>query len=72
MNDGKIGTMKVLDSFQHERSTIYLFVNFFYTVMQCFNMRLHCLLPSFTGLLSYGFMRHLNVNNTEEISQLSL
>ena len=51
MNDGKIGTMKVLDSFQQERSTIYLFANFFYTVMQCSNMRLHCLLPSFTGLL---------------------
>ena len=51
MNDGQIGTMKVFDSFQQERSTIYLFVTYFYTVMQYSNMRLHCLLPSFTELL---------------------
>ncbi|CAH3195981.1 unnamed protein product [Porites evermanni] len=29
MNDGKIGTMKVSDSLQRERCTIYLFVTFF-------------------------------------------
>ena len=34
MNDGKIGTMKVLDSFQKERCTIYLFVTFLYKVIQ--------------------------------------
>ena len=51
MNDGQIGTMKVFDSFQQERSTIYLFVTYFYPVIQYSNMRLYCLLNSFTEFL---------------------
>ena len=42
MNDGKIGTMKVLDSFQRERCTFHLLVTFFITVIQYSSMRLHC------------------------------
>ncbi|CAH3176778.1 unnamed protein product [Porites evermanni] len=65
MNDGKIGTMKVLDSFQRERCTIYLFVTFFNTVTNilicgCIVFDLH--------LLSYfSSMHQPDVNYAEEM-----
>ena len=65
MNDGKIGTMKVLDSFQRERCTIYLFVTFFNTLINilicgCIVFDLH--------LLSYfSFIHQPDVNYTEKM-----